>query len=174
MRIDHVRRLCSTFSRHWLAGSLQSHRSWYPNLTALPDDCKVNHATWQLLAQIREAVNKVIEAQRNEGKLGGSLEAEVTLYLDQAISAQLAPMLLELRFALITSKVTIKAIEQKPADAVATELEGVSLTVAKSAHEKCERCWHRVEDIGVDPQHPTICGRCVTNVAGDGETREFV
>ncbi len=147
---------------------------WYPHLTALPDDCKVDHATWELLAQIRESVNKVIEAQRNEGKLGGSLEAEVTLYLDQTVSARLAPMLKELRFALITSKVIIKAIEQQPVDVVATDLEGVALAVNKSVHEKCERCWHRVEDIGVDPDHPTICGRCVTNVVGAGETREFV
>ena len=147
---------------------------WYPNLSALPEDCKVSHETWELLANIREAVNKVIETQRSEGKLGGSLEAEVTLYLNQTISAQLAPMLKELRFALITSKVQIKAIEQVPSEAYETDVEGVALTVKKSEHEKCERCWHRVEDIGVDPEHPTICGRCVTNVAGDGETREFV
>jgi len=147
---------------------------WYEHLSALADDAKVGHETWQLLASIREAVNKLIETQRNEGKLGGSLEAEVTLYLNQTISAELAPMLQELRFALITSKVQIKAIEQLPAHAVATDIEGVALAVSKSEHEKCERCWHRVEDIGVDPDHPTICGRCVTNVVGDGETREFV
>ncbi|REJ62006.1 MAG: hypothetical protein DWQ28_12195, partial [Proteobacteria bacterium] len=39
--------------------------------------------------------------------------------------------------------------------------------------EKCERCWHRRDDVGSYTEHPTLCGRCVSNVAGDGETRHF-
>jgi len=110
---------------------------------------------------------------RGAGELGGSLEAEVTLYLDQHLSSQLAVLESELRFVLITSKAQIRAIEQKPDDAVATEIEGLSLVVKKSEHKKCARCWHRIEDIGTDPEHPDICGRCVSNVDGEGEIRQF-
>jgi len=146
---------------------------WYSKLQPLSDQSKVTIDTWQLLSNIRLAVNKLIETMRGEGQIGGSLEAEVTLYLSQEHSAKLADMVSELRFILITSKAKIRAIEQIPEDAVRTDIEGVAITVARSEHEKCERCWHRVEDIGVDPEHPTICGRCATNVSGEGEQRVF-
>ncbi|RYY70673.1 MAG: hypothetical protein EOO24_49540, partial [Comamonadaceae bacterium] len=40
-----------------------------------------------------------------------------------------------------------------------------------SADTKCERCWHWRADVGADPAHPTICGRCVSNLFGAGEAR---
>jgi len=30
--------------------------------------------------------------------------------------------------------------------------------------QKCERCWHWETDVGSNPEHPTICGRCVKAV----------
>jgi isoleucyl-tRNA synthetase len=36
------------------------------------------------------------------------------------------------------------------------------------------RCWHHREDVGADGNHPELCGRCVENVTGAGETRRFV
>jgi isoleucyl-tRNA synthetase len=35
------------------------------------------------------------------------------------------------------------------------------------------RCWHHREDVGADPAHPELCGRCVENVAGTGEVRRY-
>jgi isoleucyl-tRNA synthetase len=43
---------------------------------------------------------------------------------------------------------------------------------APSTDTKCERCWHWRPDVGGDPAHPTICGRCVSNLFGAGEARE--
>ena len=125
------------------------------------------------ISAIRIAVNKVIEEMRGRGELGGSLEAEVTLYLDQNLSAQLSVLAPELRFSLISSKANIKAIEQKPDSAIETDIKGLALTVKRSEHEKCARCWHRIEDVGSNPEHPEICLRCVSNVDGDGEVRSF-
>ena len=48
---------------------------------------------------------------------------------------------------------------------------GLSITVTPSTHQKCERCWHYRADVGVNPAHPTICGRCESNLYGDGEAR---
>ena len=39
---------------------------------------------------------------------------------------------------------------------------------------KCERCWHHRPEVGSNAEHPTLCGRCVENVAGPGESRTFV
>ena len=49
----------------------------------------------------------------------------------------------------------------------------LSIAVNPSAGEKCERCWHWRADVGADPAHPALCGRCVANLYGDGEPRSF-
>ena len=52
-------------------------------------------------------------------------------------------------------------------------LEGIAVGVARSNGEKCPRCWHYSDKIGVNSEHPTLCPRCVENVAGNGEERHF-
>ena len=79
----------------------------------------------------------------------------------------------ELRFVLITSAATIEPLESAPADAAATDLEGLALQVVSSAAGKCERCWHRRADVGQDENHPGLCQRCVVNIEGEGEQRRF-
>ena len=32
--------------------------------------------------------------------------------------------------------------------------------VARAPGQKCERCWVFAEDLGKDPGHPTVCGKC--------------
>ncbi len=149
-------------------------QTWYQGLSELANDSVISIETWEHLSAIRIAVNKVIEEMRGSGTLGGSLEAEVTLYLDHKLSALLAVLASELCFILITSKAQIKAIEQKPENAIATDIAGLALIIEKSEHHKCVRCWHRVDDIGTEKDHPDICGRCVSNVDGDGEIRQYV
>ncbi|MES2212233.1 MAG: isoleucine--tRNA ligase [Pseudomonadota bacterium] len=127
---------------------------------------------WAACQQLRQVVNKALEAQRAAGGIGGGLEAVVNLY----VSAEWHPALTflgnELRFVLITSEAQWHDIARKPADALETELPGVFITIAASAHTKCARCWHRREDVGTIAAHPTICGRCVDNLPeGIGEVR---
>ena len=47
------------------------------------------------------------------------------------------------------------------------------VAVSPSPHAKCDRCWHYRADVGQDPQHPSLCSRCVDNLHGSGETRLF-
>jgi isoleucyl-tRNA synthetase len=49
--------------------------------------------------------------------------------------------------------------------------EALAVTVTPSAATKCERCWHWRDDVGHDPAHPGLCGRCTSNLHGAGETR---
>jgi isoleucyl-tRNA synthetase len=79
----------------------------------------------------------------------------------------------ELRFALITSRATVHAFNQAPADSAATELPALKLVISPSDNEKCERCWHHTPDVGADSAYPSVCKRCVDNIAGAGETRQF-
>ncbi len=128
---------------------------------------------WAEVLKVREAVSKELERLRVEGKIGSSLEAEVDLYCGAELAALLGRLEDELRFVLITSAARLHADESAPAGAVETPVPGLALVVTASAHLKCPRCWHRREDVGADPQHPELCGRCAENVAGGGETRRF-
>ncbi len=149
--------------------------TWYEDLAEL-SDTKLDAAFWEHVIRVREAVGKVLEGLRAEDKLGGSLEAEVDLYCPPELLQRLGELEDELRFVLITSYARIHPEDAKPADAVATRLaDGSTLYIkaVRSEHAKCCRCWHRREDVGSNPEHPELCGRCVRNVEGPGEQRHY-
>ena len=130
------------------------------------------------LGALRAAALKQIETLRAGGQLGGSLEAEVGLVLDVADPQRFAACAAELRFFFITSEVLLldAASEQGfEAEAGATEvalLDGTArVLVRATSASKCMRCWHHRSSVGVDAAHPQLCGRCIENIAGAGETR---
>ena len=110
---------------------------------------------------------------RKEGIIGSSLDAEVDLYCDDPLLATLGQLGDELRFALITSYASIAPLGDAPGEAVETEVKGLRVAAWASEHAKCVRCWHHRADVGESAEHPELCGRCVANVAGEGETRRF-
>jgi len=122
------------------------------------------NARWARIREIREAVNKEIEVLRVAGQVGASLQAAVSITANAQDLALLHSLGADLRFVFISSTVTLL-----PGDALAVQ--------ARAAHaSKCERCWHYVEETSVAPgsdaAHPTICGRCVSNLLGSGESRQ--
>ena len=146
---------------------------FYQGLFGLGENEKLDDAYWQQLIKVRSEVNRVLEIARNDKVIGGGLEAEVTVYANDEYRALLEQLGNELRFVLITSKAEVKALADKSADVTAGELEGIAVNVARSNGEKCPRCWHYSDKIGVNSEHPTLCPRCVENVAGNGEVRNF-
>lgn len=147
--------------------------TWYQGLAALPDKEIMNEKYWETLRQIRDAVNKEIENQRNAGKIGSALEADVNLYCDPELKKQLDKLGNELRFVLITSAAETHEANSHKDELATTEVPGLWVKVLPISYPKCERCWHRREDVGSNPGFPTICGRCVENVEGKGEVRKF-
>lgn len=146
--------------------------TWYDGLTELPADQNLGREFWATVMGVKEAVNKELENLRSAKAIRGNLEAEVTLYVETALSEQLAKLGDELRFVLITSQATLAPLADAPDDAVATELPGLKLRILKSVEAKCARCWHFRSDVGINPAHPEICGRCVDNIEGAGEVRQ--
>ncbi|WP_333982652.1 isoleucine--tRNA ligase [Ectopseudomonas khazarica] len=146
--------------------------TWYENLARLPQGFELDQAYWQRVMDVKGAVNKELEAMRASKTIGASLQAEVTLFSDDALSGDLAKLGDELRFALITSAATTAPLTDAPADAVSTEVPGLKLKIVKSAHAKCGRCWHLRADVGSHAAHPELCSRCVSNIEGDGEVRK--
>ena len=96
---------------------------------------------------------------RAAGQIGASLQANITLTAPAADHALLASLGEDLKFVFITSQVALHSGE------------ALAVTVNVSSAPKCERCWHYRDDVGHDSAHPTLCGRCTSNLYGAGETR---
>ncbi len=120
---------------------------------------------WTRIRVAREMVNKEIETLREAGQVGSSLQANVELSVPIATHGDLWSALAslgdDLKFVFITSAISLAA-----ADTMAVK-------VSASQATKCDRCWHWRDDVGVDPAHPTICGRCTSNLFGAGEDRKY-
>jgi isoleucyl-tRNA synthetase len=121
-------------------------------------------ARWKLLRDLRGEVTKALEELRAAGKIGSSLQAHVEVRAAGERYAAAAHLGDDLRFVLITSQAA--AVE------AAGEAEG-RITATPSPHAKCDRCWHYRADVGADPAHPALCGRCVANLVGAGEPRRY-
>jgi isoleucyl-tRNA synthetase len=117
---------------------------------------------WSALRAIRAEVQKKLEELRERGAIGSSLQAEVDIRALRPRAALLAALGDDLRFVLITSAARVTAVDTDAEEAI---------IVTPSAHAKCERCWHWRADVGATAEHPTICGRCVSNLFGSGEPR---
>ncbi|UTW11108.1 isoleucine--tRNA ligase [Marinobacterium rhizophilum] len=146
--------------------------TWYQGLFTLPADDAFGADFWRRVLGVKNAVNKCLEDARNEKLVKGSLAAEVTLYVDESLQADLARLGDELRFVLITSRAALAPLSEGT-DARDTEVAGLKVAIAGSAHAKCGRCWHHREDIGRHAAHPQLCERCVDNVDGPGESRHY-
>ena len=118
-------------------------------------------AKWTRIREIRDQVNKDIETLRADGKVGASLQASVNLQVGPEDHALLVSLGNDLKFVFITSHIILAAGSEMLAK------------VSVSQDTKCERCWHYAPDVGVNPAHPTLCGRCNSNLHGAGETRLF-
>ncbi len=147
--------------------------TWYQGLVKLDDDAALNREFWQKVMTVRAAVGKELEKIRAKGDIGSSLNAEIELYCNAGFFDALSCLSDELRFIFITSNASVIAEGNAPEDAIQTEIDGVKLRVVVSEHEKCVRCWHQRPDVGKTAEHPELCGRCVENVAGDGENRHY-
>lgn len=146
---------------------------WYE----LPVTNDLDKQMWSDIIVVRDAVNRELEQLRVAGGIGGPLDAEVDLYCSPELKFNLEKLGDELRFVLITSDVRLHDLETRTDAAAETEIEGLFVAVAPSANDKCIRCWHHREDVGVNKEHELLCGRCVQNVEGAtgeiGESREF-
>ena len=149
--------------------------TWYSGLFAVADTDPFNAAYWERLIAVREAVSKELEKLRVAGGIGSGLDAELDLYCDGALAADLGKLEDELRFFCITSYARLHPLAARPADALEVQVNGQALAVRvlPTAHTKCVRCWHHREDVGQNAEHPELCGRCVENVTGSGETRRY-
>ncbi|MES2741909.1 MAG: isoleucine--tRNA ligase [Pseudomonadota bacterium] len=137
-------------------------QTWWP----LPqvEDGPALLEKYGVLRAVRTDVTKQLEDLRTSGAIGSSLQAELTLKAAGAKYRLLASLDDDLKYVFITSQARASEVE--------TEAEE-SVLVAASQAAKCERCWHYRAEVGADAAHPTLCGRCVSNLFGAGDRRRF-
>jgi isoleucyl-tRNA synthetase len=119
-------------------------------------------AKWNRIREIRSEVTKAIEIEREAGNVGSSLQAELTIKLGDVDFAILHSLEDDLRFVTITSSANLELSNA-----------GLEVLVRGSQYKKCGRCWHHTQDVGANAEHPELCGRCISNLFGGGESRLF-
>ena len=153
--------------------------SWYEGLAATqgaPEQRKF----WSDLLAIRAAASRLLEGMRAVGAIGASLQAGVVIHADAATRARYSDVADELRFFFITSELALADLTVLPDPEARTDVHGVEIEGAEvwiaaqpSTAAKCIRCWHYRADVGLHAAHPEICGRCIENIEGAGETRRW-
>jgi isoleucyl-tRNA synthetase len=131
---------------------------------------------WAALIALRTDVARELERLRVGGEIGAPLQAELDVYCLEAQYPRLDALGDELRFLMITSQARVQRVAAAPAGAVEATLVpggGVWISVRRTAAPKCVRCWHHRAEVGQSAAHPELCGRCIGNVTGPGETRRY-
>jgi isoleucyl-tRNA synthetase len=153
----------AVFAAKESTGSIFTETYW--TFAGLPADNTALLDKWARIRTVREESNRRIEVLRSAGQVGASLQVNVTVSAKPELKALLDSLGDDLKFVLITSAATVQALAADAGEAEFTATPGVSTAV------KCERCWHYRDDVGSNPAHPTLCGRCDSNLHGAGEQR---
>ncbi len=140
--------LCFTAEEAWFNftgdenDSIHLHN--YFNVPKIWKNKKVSEK-WKKLRQFRSLVTASLEAARNEGKIGGSLSANIKLEVDKSTADLLEGIDVEALF--ITSSVSIEV----------KELPKSIINVSASTLKKCQRCWKQILK---EKDNKQICDRC--------------
>jgi isoleucyl-tRNA synthetase len=141
---------------------------------ALPTlgDTEALEARWQRVLELRSDVSKQLEGLRIAGKIGSALAADLELYVTEDSARALVEHFgADLRFVFITS--ALRVCPGTHAEAVPSRVPGIAVRVLPSTGTKCARCWHYRHDVVPHGEHASLCGRCISNLYGEGEARPY-
>lgn len=115
---------------------------------------------WQSISTVKDVINAALENARNQKMIGKSLEAKVSLYVDnQDIFAYIKANESLFRQVFIVSDLTFPDIKHDEDEA--TSSDHISVVVRQAQGEKCQRCWNVLRSVGKHETHPTLCERCI-------------
>jgi len=113
---------------------------------------------WDKIWQVREEVSKALEGARREKLIGLSLDAGLSIGLPRGLYDVLRQYEDELKRIFIVSQVALSTGD---------DVKEVRVEVTKAEGEKCGRCWVYDTSVGLHPEHPTICQRCIQTIGGN-------
>jgi len=122
---------------------------WEPSLSVLP---KPEADLWVTLFELRARVLAELEKARQGKRIGKALDA--VLHLDLNGNER---VVVQAHAATLKELLNVSGL-------FVTESTEMSITVQPASElgwQKCERCWHWEPTVGIDPEYPGICRRCV-------------
>jgi isoleucyl-tRNA synthetase len=134
--------------------------TWEPKPFSRPAD---EIETWKCLFELREHALPVLESARQAKTIGKALEAEIEIEAVPDLIGRVKPVVKELQELLNVSALKLQPREAPPDTAPDQK---PTIRIMRAPGQKCERCWHWETDVGIQPEHPTICARCVRAVQG--------
>ena len=142
-------------------GERSVHLLEWPAVASEWDDYELDRK-WSSIRDIRLGVSSGIEPMRRNKEIGSSLEVELGLHLPYDHDGytnfeQLTPS--EWAEVFITSKV-FELSRQVVSD---DEVRGIHISVNRTTHNKCGRCWRHLPEVTEDG---ALCSRCDQVVAG--------
>jgi isoleucyl-tRNA synthetase len=116
------------------------HLLEWPEVPADDGGAAVDPARWAAIRALREQVTEAIEPLRRDKQVRSSLEAAVALPL---------------------ADLPIDAVQFADIAIISSVADGPALTVTRTDHHKCGRCWRHLPDVDADG---ALCERCATMV----------
>jgi isoleucyl-tRNA synthetase len=110
-------------------------------------------ARWTIVMELRQEINKSLEAARAAKEIGSSLEARVMLEANAEIIAA-ASSVEDIEDLLIVSELELKSSGE------ADQPQQPVVTISRASGSKCPRCWVWRKDVGTNADYPEVCGRC--------------
>ncbi len=137
------------------------HLRLFPELPAAWRD-ETLAAKWGRIRDLRRVVTGALELQRADKRLGSSLQAHPQVYANGAYVEAFDGI--DLAEISITSAATLRHGAPPAGAFTLPDVPDVGVVIEMAAGEKCERCWRVLPDVGGDPAHPGVCGRCADAV----------
>ena len=165
--------LCFTAEEAWLQrnpGETESiHLRTFPTIT---EDWRSDSlgAKWDDIRQVRRVVLGALEIERAEKRIGSSLQAAPRVFVSPEIAGSLENT--DLAEIAITSGIAIETGNGPANSFTLPDVAGIAVLPDKAKGQKCERCWKVLPEVGLNPDYPDICGRCVDAVRGFQEAAE--
>jgi isoleucyl-tRNA synthetase len=150
----------------WLSGRAESvFLSEWPSLPEATPSQQGKVLPWSVLLGVRDAVNQVLEPRRAAKEFASFAEVSVVLSADGEVKQLLDSLNPESwRSLLLVSEVVIGDLDGNGDSALqplGPGLGRLGVTVTRTGHRRCERCWiHRVS-VGQSAEQPGLCERCL-------------
>jgi isoleucyl-tRNA synthetase len=164
--------LSFTAEEAWGMSALNKHKTsihteLYPKISKKWNNESVQ-TKWGFVQQVRKRITEALEIEREAKAIGSSLEAEVTLYVNQR-SAYDCLTSIDMAEVAIVSLVDVELCEKVPAESIYDDDLNVGITVRRATGTKCSRCWKidKKTTLCDTEQYGKIelCPRCVSVIS---------
>jgi isoleucyl-tRNA synthetase len=149
-------------TRHPASGG-SVHLRQFPELPAAWRDAALGER-WERIRRVRRVITGALEVERQEKRIGSSLEAAPEVYVGSESLARLLKVV-DLAELAITSGIEVIEAPPPGASFALDDVPEIGVVPRQAPGRKCARCWQVLPEVGADPSAPDLCRRCADAVA---------